>query len=295
MIASAEVAIRPLDTPRLLGSTGLKVGAIGLGSSYGVGGNDIERAYESGVNFFMWGMRRRESFGEGLRALTRNRRENTVIALQTYTRVGFLMKPFFESGLRALKTDYIDLLCLAWWNDVPSRRILDAAVALRDAGRVRHIMVSCHHRPTFEQCLGDPAYSTFMIRYNAAHPGAEREVFPHLAENENARPGVVAFTATRWGSLLDPRATPNGERTPSAADCYRFALSHPKVDVCLTGPKNSAQLDDALLAMKRGPMNADELAWMKRIGKSIHDTDSRGRAMGWLDTLASGCRPKLSA
>ena len=295
MIASAEVAVRSFDAPRTLGSTGLKVGAIGLGSSYGVGGKDIERAFDNGVNFFMWGMRRRDGFGEGLRALTRNHRENTVIALQTYTRVDWMMKPFFESGLRSLKTDYVDLLCLAWWNDVPSRRILDAAIALREAGKVRHIMVSCHDRPTFLKCAEDPAYSTFMIRYNAAHPGAEREVFPHLADDENARPGVLAFTATRWGSLLDPNATPEGERTPSAADCYRFALSHPKVDVCLAGPKNSAELGDALLAMKRGPMSADEIAWMKRVGKSIHETDSRGRAMGFLDTLVSGCRPKLPA
>lgn len=293
MIASAEVAVRPFDVPRTLGSTGLKVGAIGLGSSYGVGGKDIERAYDNGVNFFMWGMRRRDGFGEGLRNVIRNHRENTVIALQTYTRVGWMMKPFFESGLRSLKTDYVDLLCLAWWNDVPSRRILDAAIALREAGKVRHIMVSCHHRPSFEQCLGDPTYGTFMVRYNAAHPGAEREVFAHLYDDESARPGVLAFTATRWGSLLDPAAMPAGERTPSASDCYRFALSHPKVDVVLAGPKNSAELSEALRATSRGPMTNEELAWMKRVGKAIHETDSRGRAMGLLDTLVSGCRPKL--
>lgn len=293
MIASAEAVVRPFDAPRAFGKTGLKVGAIGLGSSYGVGGKDIERAFERGVNFFMWGSRRRAGFGEGLRNVARNHRENTVIALQSYTRVGFLMKPFFHNGLRSLKTDYADLLCLAWWNDSPSRRVLDAAIALRDAGKVKHLMVSCHHRPSFEKFLGDPAYATFMLRYNAAHPGAEREVFPLLAENENARPGVVAFTTTRWGSLLNPAVTPPGERTPTATDCYRFALSAPKVDAVLTGPKNSEELDGALLAMERGPLSVDEMAWMRRVGKSIRESDSSGRAMGWIDSLATACRPKL--
>ena len=36
-----------------------------------------------------------------------------------------------------------------------------------------------------------------MIRYNAAHPGAERDIFPHL---EARRPAVVAYTATSWRS-----------------------------------------------------------------------------------------------
>lgn len=299
MIASAAAPslsrVRPLDVPRALGSTGLEVGAIGLGSSYGVGGSDIERAFERGVNFFMWGSRRRSGFGEGLAALARNHRENTVIALQSYTRVGWLMKPFVHSALRKLGTDYVDVLGLAWWNDLPSRRVLDAAVALRESGKVRHLMISCHHRPSFERFLGEPAYESWMLRYNAAHPGAEREVFPLIAEDETKRPGVLAFTATRWGSLLDPRLTPPGEATPRASDCYRFALSNSKVDVCLAGPKNSAELDEAIAAMERGPMSEDELAWMRRVGKSIRESDSSGRAMSWIDKLATSCRPQLPA
>src|SRR5678816_75154 len=83
------------------------------------------------------------------------------------------------------------------------------------------------------------------------------------------RPGIVAFTATRWGSLVDPRAVPEGEPRPRGSDCYRFALSHPDVDMTLCGPKNRAELSEALLALDRGPMSDDELAWMRRVGKSV--------------------------
>ena len=283
--------MRSFDAPRPLGKTGLTVGPIGLGSSYGVGGRDIERAFEHGANFFLWGSRRRAGFAEGLRALSPHRDE-TVIAIQSYSRVGFLMKPFVTSALRELRTDYVDVLGLAWWNDVPSRRILDAAIALRERGLVRHLMVSCHHRPSFEHFLKEPACEAWMVRYNAAHPGAEREVFPLLAGDETARPGVIAFTATRWGSLVDPRKTPPNEATPRASDCYRFALTHPSVDLVLAGPRDGSELDEALAAIERGPMTDEELAWMKRVGAAIRQPPSQERALGLFDRLSGLCRPR---
>jgi len=277
---------QPFESRRVLGRTGLSVSPVALGSSYGVAGRDIERAFDRGVNTFLYGSLRRAGFARGVRALPR---DQVVIAAQTYSRVGFLMRPFLWSALRSLGTDHVDLLGLAWWNDVPSRRIWDAAIALRERGLVRHLMVSCHHRPSFEAFLGVEACEAFMVRYNAAHPGAEREVFPHL---DGERPGVFAFTATRWGTLLDASLGPPGEPTPRASDCYRFALTHPRVDSCIAGPKNGVELDEALAAVERGPMTDDELAWMKRVGAAVRD--ARGnRTMSVIDRINGWmCPPK---
>ncbi|HEX4512325.1 MAG TPA: aldo/keto reductase [Polyangiaceae bacterium] len=272
--------LRAFDSPRTLGKTGLSVSAIALGSSYGVGGRDIERAFDHGVNTFLYGSLRRPGFAKGVRALAKHR-EKTVIAIQTYSRVGFLMKPFVWTALRSLGTDYVDVLGLAWWNDVPSRRIWDAALALKDAGLVRHIMVSCHHRPSFESFMRHEACDAWMVRYNAGHPGAEREVFPLLGDDVGARPGVFAFTATRWGSLL--KGAPN-EKTPRATDCYRFALSAPRVDAVITGPKDAHELDEAIEAMQLGPMSEEELAWMKRVGAHAR-TMGANRGVSLLDRL----------
>ena len=46
---------------------------------------------------------------------------------------------------------------------------------------------------------------------------------------------------------------PKGERAPTATDCYRFVLSRPEVDVCMTGPANAAQMDEALEALRARP------------------------------------------
>jgi aryl-alcohol dehydrogenase-like predicted oxidoreductase len=177
------------------------------------------------------------------------------------------MKGSLERALRDLDVEYTDLLLLGWWQSPPPRRIVDAARALVDAGKARHVVISCHHRPTFQQFIADPTYGAIMVRYNAAHPGAETEVFPHLPAKGG--PGVVAYTATRWGNLMDPSKAPRGEKVPRASDCYRFALTNPAVDVVIAGPADGAELDEAMAALDRGPMSDDELAWMKRVGGHV--------------------------
>ena len=61
-----------------------------------------------------------------------------------------------------------------------------------------------------------------MIRYNAAHRGAEREVFP--VTDALGLP-VIAYTALRWGGLLRPTPDdPPGFVVPPAPAWYRFVL-----------------------------------------------------------------------
>jgi aryl-alcohol dehydrogenase-like predicted oxidoreductase len=246
--------------------TQLMSSSLGLGSSFGVGGADIEHAFERGINYFYYGSIRKTGFGQAVRGLARQHRDRMVIVVQSYTRVAALMGSSLGSALRGLATDYADFLLLGWWNAHPPERIMDAARALRDKGRCRHIMISCHDRLAFEQYAKDPDLTAIMVRYNAAHPGAEREVFPRLGADP---PGVIAYTATRWGDLINAGLTPAGELTPRASDCYRFALSNPGVQVCIAGPKNREELDEAMAALDRGPMSEDELAWMKRVGAEV--------------------------
>ncbi len=248
------------------GLTARKVSPLGLASSYRIGTSDVERAYERGINYFYWGSARRPEFGQALRNLGRTHRSEMLVVVQSYARLGSMIPWSLERALRKLQTDYADVLLLGWWNHLPPGRILDAARKLRDQGKTRHIMVSCHNRLSFERYIDDPTFDAIMVRYNAAHTGAEKEVFPFV---DKRRVGVVSYTATRWGSLLDKRNTPVGDKTPQASDCYRFALTNPHVDVVLTGPKNGAELDEAMSALDRGPMTEEELAWMKRVGQAI--------------------------
>lgn len=253
---------------RVLGRTGLAAGRLGMAASYGVPTAAVERAFERGVNYLYWGSFRRGPFSQALRNL-KPQRDRMVLVLQSYSRVAGLMGPSVEMALRKLGFDRADVLLLGLWNHKPPRRILDASRKLRERGLIRHIAVSTHQRPLVSELAADPDVGIVHVRYNAVHKGAEREVFPLLDGNGN-RPGLVAYTATSWGQLLKPRRIPPGERVPAATDCYRFVLSNPSVDVCLTGPANEAQANEALRAIDLGPMSEDELEWMRRVGDFIH-------------------------
>jgi aryl-alcohol dehydrogenase-like predicted oxidoreductase len=258
-----------------LGRTGREVARLGVSAGYGVPGDAVERAFERGVNYLYWGSVRRDSFGAALRRLA-PRREQFVLVIQSYTRAASLMGWSLERALRALRFDYTDVLLLGMWNRPVAPRILEAAQRLKARGLVRYLAVSTHTRVLVPPTAAASDFDIVHFRYNAAHPGAETDIFPHLPEA--GRPGLVAFTATSWGQLLGKatlqgiagsRSLPKGERVPTAADCYRYVLTRPEVDVCMTGPKDAAQMEHALEALRLGPMTEDELAWMRRVGKAV--------------------------
>ncbi|MGO8732357.1 MAG: aldo/keto reductase [Terriglobia bacterium] len=259
-----------------LGRTGIEVGRLGVGASYGVPGPALEWAFERGVDYIFWGSRRRDSFGSALKNL-RRQRERFVLVIESYTRVASLLSWSLERALRALSFEYTDVLLLGLWNKQVPPRILDAARRLKERGLTRFLAVSTHKRALVPQIAAARDFDVVHFRYNAAHPGAEKDIFPHLPGA--GRPGMVSFTATSWGSLLGKASLqgllsgahrlPKSERVPTAADCYRYVLTQPDVDVCLTGPANAAQMKEALEALRLGPMSQDELAWMRRVGRAV--------------------------
>jgi len=251
----------------VLGRTGLEAGRLGLAASYGAPARTVEEAFDRGLNYFYWGSIRRGGFGDGLRALA-PRRDRFLLVTQSYSRAASLIGPSLERALRALRFDYTDVLLLGLWNGMPPRRILDACRKLRERGLVRYLAVSTHNRPLIAQLADDPQFDIFHVRYNAVHRGAEREVFERLPSD--GRPGIVSFTATSWRQLLGHRHIPKGEKIPTATDCYRFVLTQPAVDICMSGPADEGQFQQALQALERGPMAEDELQWMRRVGDAIY-------------------------
>ncbi len=173
-----------------------------------------------------------------------------------------------ERRLRTLGTDYLDVLQLSWLSKMSAftGAVQEELVRLKEEGKIRAIGVTTHDRPRAGRLAEDSIVDLLQIRYNAAHPGAERDVFPHLARR---RPAVVAYTATSWRKLMRrPRGWTG--RVMTAGDCYRWVLASPSVDVVLTGPRSAVELRENLAAVDRGPLPEDELAWMRELGKAVH-------------------------
>ncbi len=143
----------------------------------------------------------------------------------------------------------------------------DAFEEAFEKGLFRFLGLSGHNRSLFPALTRKGIFDLFHLRYNAAHRGAEKEAFPDMKGDE--RPGIVSYTATRWGQLLNPKKMPSGEVPLSASDCYRFVLSNPAVDLCLCGPRDLKQMREALQTLDLGPLNPEEMERVKKIGDYV--------------------------
>ena len=255
-----------------LGRTGLKVARMGIASSFGAPAVAFEEAFERGCNYFTWGTfikGRSSMMREAIRNIVKKgQREHLVIGMLSYAHSSFLTERFFLRGLRDLGIEYADVLILGYFPRRPSQRVIDGALRLKEQGMTRFIGLTSHNRKVFPQLQKEGLFDCFHIRYSAAHRGAEQETFPYLTGKD--RPGIVSFTATAWKRLLNPKKMPQGEKPPTAVDCYRFVLSNPAVDVCMMGARNIEQMRENLKTLDKGPMTAEELKHMRRIGDYVH-------------------------
>jgi predicted aldo/keto reductase-like oxidoreductase len=275
------------DSPVVLGRSGLVSARLGIGADQGIDAGALQWAFESGINYFYWGSRRAAGMRDAIRQLAPGQRERLIIALQSYDTTGLTTTMTFRRGLAQLRIEYADVLILGKRDAPLTRRALDSALALREAGLVRRLCISAHDRSQYQAHLALGVFDLVMVRYNCAHPGAEREVFP-LLEAEAERPGVLCYNTTRWGHLFDPAWMPPGEPAPTPNHLYRFALSHPVVDMVLTAPKDQAQLESNLTTLQQGPLDPDERAWLERVGKHVHGLTPHGN---W-DFLSQGRGPR---
>jgi len=267
-IGSNPMTAAEFAGPRTAGRSGLSMGRLGVSGGYGAPAAAFEMAFERGCNYFYHGSLERQGMTQAVRHLcAAGRRADMVLVAQYYVRSAWLLRRRVEGFLRKVGVVYADVLLLGWYNRPPGPAILDAVRDLHRRGLVRHVALSGHRRALFPEIAADPTWELFHVRYNAAHRGAEGEVLAKLAPD---RPGVVAYTATSWGRLLSASRMPAGVPVPRASDCYRFVLSNPGIDVCMTGPASLEHMKEALSALDRGPMDEAELAWMRRVGDHVH-------------------------
>ena len=250
---------------------------MGIAGSYGIDSADIRWAAEHGANYWIWG----RGFGkvtDGIREVIKNDRENHVVGLLGWGYFGWQVRRSVENALRNLAMDYLDVFKLGWLGrtSIYSKGIIDTLLKLKQEGKILSIGTSIHDRKRAGRLALNSEIDLLMIRYNAKHPGAEQDIFPHLSKRN---PAVVSYTALAWGQLIRPLkkivmpSWPGKESfnaPPLSAElCYRFVLTNPNVHVVLTGPQNREQLSKNMDAIRQGPLELDEMNWIRQYGQLV--------------------------
>jgi len=263
---ASEFPLRPF------GSTGLTVSPLGLSASYFPGKKAISASVEEGINlFFAFGID--VQMVRSLRTLMPSRRDKFVLVTGAYNYIWRAqdIRKTLEKRLRQFKTDYIDVF-LFMGVMKPAEftpEVYEDMTKLKEEGKIRAIGLSSHNRAFLGKLAANGDVQALMLRYNAAHRGAERDIFPHLNAHN---PGVISYTATRWIYLLRrPKPWPKNGRIPTAGECYRFVLSNPNVHTVLTAPRNERELRENIDAIRKGPLNEEDMKFIHDFGDIVYN------------------------
>ena len=251
-----------------LGRTGLRVFRLGLSAMYRPGVAALREGLDAGMNYVLLSLRDVQ-MPLALREVFPARRDKIVVSAGTMFQRPWLVRHALERALRRMRTDYVDVFLIGWVGEAKLRpRTIELLHRFKDEGKIRALGISTHIRPYAGALVRRGSLDALMMRYNAAHRGAEQDIFPHLQES---KPGVISYTATRWTALLRrPRGWPANGRVPAAGDCYRFVLTSPHVHVCLTAPRSLRELRENLAGVARGPLPPEEMDFMRKFGDAVH-------------------------
>ncbi len=234
---------------RNLGSSGLKVSAIGLGTNQFGGKVDtkdaaeiIAAAVDQGINFFdtanvYQGGRSEETIGKAIKAYPRS---NVLIATKFYNKMGdepndrggsrkHIMDAV-EDSLRRLDTDYIDLYQYHRWDEsTPIEETLRALDDLITQGKVRYIGSSAMPAwmmATSQMISEQNGWHRFVSEQPHMHMlerGVEKEVLPTA---EYFGIGILPFFPLAGGFLTGKykrgAGAPAGSRGESSSYVQRY-------------------------------------------------------------------------
>ena len=260
-------------TAKITTLTNQPVQPLGLAGNPDMENGCVATAYDAGINyFFFYNQSYPRLIGE-LKSLLRDNRESVAIATGSESRNLKTLGSYLDQVCDELEVDTVDIFYAEYVSPGDDMETLLGAGGVFDElhrwkteGRIRYVGATTHNRPMAVELIESGRIDVLMHRYNMAHRGAEEQVLPAAL---NAGVPVVAFTCTRWGSLLTGHRDWDGP-VPTAADCYQYVLHHPAVDIALTAPTTPAQLQENLIALKGTAQPPENLSLWEAYGKLVY-------------------------
>ena len=255
---------------------------LGLAGNGSMDKRIIQSALAAGVNYFFFYNLSFESLLSGLKPLLKERREKILVATGSESRNNNSLNQYLELVRHRLDIDVVDVFFIEYISPADDlariKTILDELHNWKEKGLIRYVGVTVHNRPIGMKLIENEQFDVLMHRYNMAHRKAEQDVLPAA---KSANIPVIAFTCTRWGSLLKGHLSWSG-KIPTAADCYRYALANNAVRMALTAPETLTQLNENLQVLKNPFLSSSEKSLWQSYGNLIYGNGRDSFETEWL-------------
>ena len=259
---------------RISSINGTNASTLGLAAYPDQDPNCVQRALECGINYFFFYSPGSKLFIEALKPLNKEHRDEIILASGSGSRTAGGLRVARRKIATVAGVEVLDIFFAEYIHPGDKSAsvfgkggVLDELQKWKADGLIRYVGASCHDRTLGKQLAEDPRVEILMHRFNMAHRKAADEVFPAAIKSKTP---VVAFTATRWGTLLERHADSTGE-PPTAADCYQYCLAHPAVQVVLTAPKSIQELEQNVRVVNLPPMTPETHSHWERFGDIIYE------------------------
>ena len=251
-LASSQPFVFPTPVYRTLGRTGLKITVVSFGAMLTTEPEVMRIAFDQGVNYvntariYMSG-KNEEIVGKALKA----RRDKVYVA--TNVRAASTSKKDVvrdvEESLKALETDYIDLIQLQHVADqerifIPER--LEALVDLKKQGKVRFFGVTTHKNQAevLNALLNDRDrfFDTALVAYN--FKSNDRDLDEAIDRAAKAGIGIIAMKTQAGGYSTDV----SGSISPHQS-ALKWVLQNPNITAAIPSMKDLSQLKENISVM----------------------------------------------
>jgi predicted aldo/keto reductase-like oxidoreductase len=287
-----------------LGSTGLKVSAIGIGTEHLKGQprqvvvSVIHEAIERGINYFdlIWAL---PDYLANVGAAFKGRRDQVLLTahLGSTERNGQYCKSrspkrcddFFHRVLDSLGTDHVDVLFLHncnspndWSAITRPAGIADLALRLREQGKTRFIGFSGHFTGVQKPAIESGLVDVVMFPVNLfGHAMPHRQEFLVLCARRDI--GLVAMKPFAGGKLLREKGTVRVPKMQTSGMTYRtrippgitpvqclsYALAQIGVSMALPGVKDTDELAASLAIINASKVERDFSSLLSEFGRYV--------------------------
>jgi aryl-alcohol dehydrogenase-like predicted oxidoreductase len=272
-VATGAAAQAQETTERTLGRTGVSVLPVSLGGEGALRTTGRSReavpvileALKLGVRYCDTAPAYQQSqdyYGEAFREAGAGARERVFLASKTHERTRDRALRLLDDSLRRLGTTWLDLWQM---HDLRDRDELDvlfgkggaleAGLAARADGRVRHLGITGHHDPDILiEAMRRHPFDNVLVAINPADPRRLPFVPTVVAEARRRGMGVVGMKVLAAGALVDDAP---------ATDLIRYAAS--LADTVIIGCSTPAQVRENLaVARSFTPMTDAEMRALER-------------------------------